>query len=56
MNQVMAFGNEGNDLEMLTEVGIGVAMGNAPQYVQKAADIVTKSNDEDGIASVLDML
>ena len=56
MNQVMAFGNEGNDLEMLTEAGIGVAMGNAPQYVQQSADIITKSNDEEGISWALDML
>jgi hydroxymethylpyrimidine pyrophosphatase-like HAD family hydrolase len=56
MNQVMAFGNEGNDLEMLNEAGIGVAMGNAPKYVQQSADIITKSNDDEGIVRVLDKL
>lgn len=56
MNQVMAFGNEGNDLEMLNEAGIGVAMGNAPEYVQQSANFITKSNDEEGISWALNKL
>lgn len=50
---VMAFGNEGNDLEMVSEVGVGIAMGNAYPGLKKAAKIITKSNDELGVAYVL---
>lgn len=45
-----AFGDETNDIEMIKMAGVGVAMGNASEYVKKIADFVTKSNDEDGIA------
>lgn len=45
----MAFGDGGNDIEMLQFAGIGVAMGNAVPEVQAAADFVTKHVDEDGI-------
>ena len=45
-----AFGDAENDLEMLHTVGCGVAMGNAPQSVQAAADRVTARYDEDGVA------
>jgi Cof subfamily protein (haloacid dehalogenase superfamily) len=53
MTQVMAFGNEANDMEMIREVGIGVAMGNAVPALKETADFVTKSNDEDGIVYAL---
>lgn len=45
----MAFGDAGNDIEMLKAVGIGVAMGNASQDVKEAANETTLSVDEDGI-------
>ena len=45
----IAFGDGGNDIEMLRAAGIGVAMGNAAPAVQAAADYVTASVDEDGI-------
>lgn len=51
--QTMAFGDNFNDVAMLQTVGIGVAMGNAPQAVKDAADIVTLDNNHDGIAKVL---
>ena len=35
---------------MLRAAGLGVAMGNAPEEVRAAADVVTLSNDEDGVA------
>jgi Cof subfamily protein (haloacid dehalogenase superfamily) len=47
---VLALGDAENDIEMLQLAGIGVAMGNAPQDVKDAADYVTASNDEDGVA------
>lgn len=53
MQQVMAFGNEGNDLEMIRDVGIGVAMGNGIELLKEIADHVTKSNDDHGVAVAL---
>ena len=49
----MVFGDSWNDLEMLQAAGVGVAMGNAPQEVQKKADYVTTSNNHDGIYQAL---
>lgn len=46
---VIAFGDGENDLGMLREAGIGVAMKNADHFVKKQADAVTKSNDRDGV-------
>lgn len=46
---VIGFGDGLNDREMLREVGVGVAMGNASEIVQQDADLVTKDNDSDGI-------
>ncbi|MDJ0974001.1 MAG: Cof-type HAD-IIB family hydrolase [Planctomycetota bacterium] len=51
---VAAFGDQQNDIEMLTWVGHGVAMANASEATQAAADEVTASNDEHGVALVLE--
>jgi len=51
--EVMAIGDSYNDLEMLEWAGVGVAMGNAWEAVKEAADFVTRSNDEDGVAEAL---
>ena len=51
--QIIAFGDNFNDLEMLEYAGIGVAMGNAPEEVKVKADFVTASNEDDGIAKAL---
>ena len=53
MDEVMAFGDGGNDLPMLEAAGIGVAMGNAVPEVQSAADFVAPPADADGIAVAL---
>jgi Cof subfamily protein (haloacid dehalogenase superfamily) len=50
---VIAFGDGENDLTMIREAGVGVAMGNAVESVKAVAKLVTKSNDEDGIAVAL---
>lgn len=51
---IIAFGDEVNDLEMLTNVGWGVAMANAvPQVKAIANDVTTLSNDQDGLATYL---
>jgi len=53
---VLAFGDGENDLEMLRFAGIGVAMGNACPLLKEAADFVTGTNDEDGIALAIQRL
>ena len=53
---VIAFGDAANDIPMLREAGVGVAMGNAQEAVKAAADLVTLSNNEDGIAAALEQL
>lgn len=53
-SQVMAFGNEGNDLEMINSAGVGVAMGNAYAGLKEHATIVTRTNDDLGVAYALD--
>lgn len=53
-SEVLAVGDSYNDLAMLAWAGIGVAVGNAPQLVKEAADDVTLSNDEDGVAEALE--
>jgi Cof subfamily protein (haloacid dehalogenase superfamily) len=54
MDNVIAFGDDDNDMEIISRSSIGVAMGNAIPELKKAADIITASNDEDGIALILD--
>ena len=52
--QVVAFGDMPNDLPMLAWAGRGIAVANAHPEVLAAADEVTGSNDDDGVAAVLD--
>lgn len=53
--QVMAIGDQGNDLSMLRWAGLGVAMGHAPDYVKAAADVVTGDNGPgEGVASAIE--
>lgn len=49
----MAFGDGGNDIAILRQAGIGVAMGNANDDVKAVANYVTSSVDDDGIANAL---
>ncbi|MGX6979944.1 HAD family hydrolase [Vagococcus elongatus] len=50
---IITFGDGENDIEMLKEAGTGIAMANASAMVKASADIVTKSNEEDGIYCAL---
>lgn len=52
--EVMAIGDERNDLDMFAFAATSVAMGNGNDLVKQAADYVTSSNDEDGIAQALE--
>ena len=49
----MAFGDGGNDIDMLKHAGIGVAMGNAGENIKEIADYITTSVDDDGITNAL---
>ena len=53
LEETMSFGDGGNDISMLRHAAIGVAMGNAKEEVKQAADYVTASIDDDGIAKAL---
>ena len=54
LEDTMAFGDGGNDHEMLEYVHVGIAMGNASDDVKAVADYVTDSVDEDGILHALE--
>ncbi len=54
--EIMAFGDGDNDIVMLKEVGIGVAMANAEDKVKETADYITLSNEEDGVAEAIEKL
>ncbi len=51
--QVIAFGDGQNDIEMLSEVGVSVAMGNGDSNIKAMADYVTTDTDKDGIRNAL---
>lgn len=50
---IIAFGDNYNDITMLEFAGTGVAMGNADEFVKSKADYVTKKNTESGVAKAL---
>lgn len=54
--EVVSFGDAENDIPMIKAAGMGVAMGNADEHVKAAADMVTLSNNDDGIAHALETL
>jgi len=55
-DEIIAFGDNENDIEMLQLAGTGVAMGNAPDHVKSTANMVTDTNDNDGVYSVLEQI
>lgn len=54
MSQVIAMGDSLNDISMIREAGLGVAMGNAQDEVKSIADVVTASNEEHGVARIIE--
>ena len=54
--EMIAFGDQDNDIPMLKSAGFSVAMGNATDEVKDIADYVTTSNDEDGVAIAIEEL
>lgn len=53
-DEIIAIGDAINDVEMIEYAGLGVAMGNATDEIKEKADFVTKSNEEDGVAYVIE--
>ncbi|WP_238882200.1 sugar-phosphatase [Clostridium sp. YIM B02551] len=52
--EVICVGDAGNDHHMIEYAGLGVAMGNATNEIKDIASYVTKSNEEDGVAEVIE--
>ena len=52
--ELAACGDGYNDMPMIRYAGLGIAMANAKEPVREAADVITLSNDEDGIAAALE--
>jgi len=52
--EVIAVGDAGNDLDMIEYAGLGVAMANASENVKEIANYITGSNNEDGVAAVIE--
>ena len=52
--ETMAIGDSSSDFEILQTCGLGVAMGNAPDNIKAAADVVTGLNTEDGLAQAFE--
>lgn len=55
-DEMIAVGDGFNDLSMIEYAGLGVAMANAPDEVKHAADFITLSNEEDGVAYVIEKM
>ncbi|MBS9336697.1 Cof-type HAD-IIB family hydrolase [Fructobacillus papyrifericola] len=52
-DETMAIGDQENDVTMIRQAGIGVAMGNAVAMIQEAADVQTTDNNHDGVAEAI---
>ena len=53
MNEVVAMGDSMNDMAMIVDAGLGVAMGNAQDVVKQAADVIAPTNEEDGVGFII---
>jgi 5-amino-6-(5-phospho-D-ribitylamino)uracil phosphatase len=56
VEEVVTIGNGINDVEMLEGAGLGIAMGNAPDFVKDSADWVTEDNDHNGVGLALEKI
>lgn len=56
LNNIVAFGDNYNDIDMLSKVGLGVAVENSKQAVKQVADDLTDSNINDGVANYINKL
>ena len=56
VSEAVYFGDDHDDVESIRNIGYGVAMGNAIEEVKNVADTVTATNEEDGVAQILEKL
>lgn len=54
ISELIAFGDGGNDIDMIKAAGCGVAMANGCDEIKRCADIITRTNDEEGVAYILE--
>ncbi|MFD1037037.1 Cof-type HAD-IIB family hydrolase [Virgibacillus byunsanensis] len=54
MNNVMSVGDSLNDIKMIQQAGLGVAVGNAQEAIKKVADYVTDKNNDNGVAKAIE--
>ncbi|WP_152655267.1 Cof-type HAD-IIB family hydrolase [Oceanobacillus sp. CFH 90083] len=54
MDEIMAVGDSLNDIKMIQQAGIGVAMGNAQEKIKEVANVITASNKEDGVGKAIE--
>lgn len=54
LDEIIAFGDGGNDVSMIQTAGIGVAMSNGCESAKNSADIIAMSNVEDGVAKTIE--
>ncbi len=54
IKDVIAIGDSMNDISMVSEAGLGVAMKNADDRLKKYADMIAPTNDEDGVAEIIE--
>jgi len=52
--EIIAVGDDTNDIEMIRRAGLGIAMGNAAAEVKQAADLVVRSNAEGGVVEAIE--
>ena len=52
--EAMYFGDDHDDVESVSNIGLGIAMGNAIEEVKKVADQITATNEEDGVARIVE--
>jgi hypothetical protein len=52
-DEIIAIGDNFNDMEMISYAGFGIAMGNSPDEVKAAANYITDTNDNDGVAKAI---
>ena len=51
--EIITIGDNANDLKMIKNAGIGIAMGESAPYIKEQADMIAESNDNDGVAEIL---